>query len=140
MKLSRRHFLASVPVTLAAQPPQPAIDRRQLVQRHNPTLSAIEPRSPLSVGNGEFAFTADPTGLQTFPKLYDGQMPLCTQSQWGWHTIPNPSGQGASNLKLAGFDTYGRRVAIPPAPKARRSFSTGSAKTRTASTWAESVL
>ncbi|GGS89638.1 hypothetical protein ACFFV7_50165 [Nonomuraea spiralis] len=40
---------------------------------------------PLTVGNGEFAFTADATGLQTFA-------PLGTQAQWGWHTMPNPEG------------------------------------------------
>jgi hypothetical protein len=40
-------------------------------------------------------------------------MPLCTQSQWGWHTIPNSTGEGPSNLKLAGFDTYGRSVGYP---------------------------
>lgn len=83
------------------------------MQRHNPAVGAIDPRSPLSVGNGEFAFTADPTGLQTFPGLYDSQMPLCTQSQWGWHTIPNPTGQGPSSLRLAGFNTYGRMVGYP---------------------------
>jgi hypothetical protein len=45
------------------------------------------------VGNGEFAFTADPTGLQTFPQLYADKLPLSTQSQWGWHSFPGrPSG------------------------------------------------
>ena len=92
MTLSRRHFLAAAPAALAAQS-APRIDRRAVVSRHNPTLTAIDPRSPLSVGNGEFAFTADVTGLQTFPRLYDNHMPLCTMSQWGWHTIPNPTGQ-----------------------------------------------
>lgn len=33
--------------------------------------------SPLSLGNGEFAFTADVTGLQTFPRLCsEGQSEL----------------------------------------------------------------
>ena len=70
-------------------------------------------RSPLSVGNGEFAFTADPTGLQTFPEPYESQMPLCTQSQWGWHSAPNPTGKGASDLRLTEFDTFGRKVGYP---------------------------
>src|SRR5579859_6368658 len=107
MPLSRRHFLAAVPVGLAAQS-GPRIDRRAVVVRHNPTLTAIDPRSPLSVGNGEFAFTADPTGLQTFPTLYDEHMPLCTLSQWGWHTTPNPI--GSSEFRLTEFDTFGRKV------------------------------
>lgn len=40
-----------------------SIDRFALVTRHNPVLKKIEPLSPLSVGNGEFAFTCDATGL-----------------------------------------------------------------------------
>jgi hypothetical protein len=44
------------------------IDRQALVTRHNPVLTAIDPLSPLTVGNGEFAFGADVTGLQTFPE------------------------------------------------------------------------
>ncbi|MCZ8513733.1 glycoside hydrolase family 65 [Paenibacillus filicis] len=61
-----------------------AIDRKALVTRHNPVTRGILPLSPLSVGNGEFAFTADFTGLQTFPDEYEA--PLGTQSQWGWHS------------------------------------------------------
>ncbi|NMA84464.1 MAG: hypothetical protein GX962_11470, partial [Epulopiscium sp.] len=59
------------------------INRKQLVQRHNPVLQEFDVCSPLSVGNGEFAFTADLTGLQSFLSIYDEAMPLCTQSQWG---------------------------------------------------------
>ena len=40
------------------------IDREQLVQRHNVQVHAIDTASPLSVGNGEFAFTGDVTGLR----------------------------------------------------------------------------
>ena len=32
------------------------IDRAALVTRHNPTLVKLDPLSPLSLGNGEFAF------------------------------------------------------------------------------------
>jgi hypothetical protein len=112
MSVSRRAFLGAVPAALAAQPAAaPAgIPRREVVSRHNPTLHGIDPRSPLSVGNGEFAFTVDPTGLQTFPQPYEARMPLCTQSQWGWHTAPNPAGKGPADLRLAEFDTFGRKV------------------------------
>ncbi|CAG7627379.1 glycoside hydrolase family 65 [Paenibacillus allorhizosphaerae] len=61
-----------------------AIDRKALVSRHNPVARGVLPLSPLAVGNGEFAFTADMTGLQTFPEAYE--VPLGTQSQWGWHS------------------------------------------------------
>ena len=76
MRFSRRQFLGAAPAALCAQTARPAIGRRAVVERHNPVLHAFDGRSPLSVGNGEFAFTADVTGLQTFPALYDRQMPL----------------------------------------------------------------
>jgi len=63
------------------------IDREALIKRHCPVLTEIDTHSPLTVGNGELAFTADVTGFQT---LYDEYeiFPLCTMSQWGWHTSP----------------------------------------------------
>lgn len=89
-----------------------AINRRELVKRHNPVLKEMDIHSPLSVGNGEFAFTVDPTGLQTFGEDYLEGILLCTQSQWGWHTTPAPEGRDFSrrSLKLKEFDTYGRKV------------------------------
>lgn len=76
-----------------------SIDRRSVVRRHNPRLSEWDPLSPFTVGNGEFAFTADVTGLQTFGPLHErptpggrAAMPLGTQSQWGYHWAPNPRG------------------------------------------------
>jgi hypothetical protein len=45
------------------------IDRHAMVTRHNVVLTAADVQSPLSVGNGEFAFTADATGLQTFDSI-----------------------------------------------------------------------
>ncbi|TDE95120.1 hypothetical protein EXU48_10215 [Occultella glacieicola] len=56
----------------------------------------------MSVGNGEFAFTVDHTGLQTFADRYErgaarergeAAMPLGTQAQWGYHWAPNPRGR-----------------------------------------------
>lgn len=83
------------------------IDRKFLVERHNIYLSKPDFSSPLTVGNGEFAFTADITGLQTFRGDYK-QVPLCTMSQWGWHS--NLCDMDESKLKLTNFDTYGREV------------------------------
>lgn len=88
----------------------PAIDRKALVSRHNPRLSRLNAQSPLSVGNGEFAFTADITGLQTFPREYEKTMPLCTMSQWGWHTKPLPAGLDPKTLRLTQYQTHGREV------------------------------
>lgn len=65
------------------------IDRFSLVTRHNVKLTEPDSLGSLSVGNGEFAFTADVTGLQSFPEFYEGGIPLGTQSQWAWHAFPN---------------------------------------------------
>jgi trehalose/maltose hydrolase-like predicted phosphorylase len=65
-----------------------AINRYELIKRHNPVLNQVDVSSPLTVGNGEFAFTADVTGLQSLYHEYKETLPLCTMSQWGWHTTP----------------------------------------------------
>ena len=122
MKQSRRNFLQTLAASggllhiqsvarpiLIARPLAP-IDRAALVRRHDPVLRQFDPLSPLSVGNGEFAFTADVTGLQTFPEVYEQATPLCTMSQWGWHRAPLPAGLDPKGLRLVQFDTYGRQV------------------------------
>jgi hypothetical protein len=107
VNLTRRAFLATSAAIAVAQG---TLDRRAIVRRHNPTLRAFDPRSPLSVGNGEFCFTADSTGLQTFPHLYEKDLTLSTMSQRGWETSPNrPPGE----LKFTEYDTYGRMVGYP---------------------------
>lgn len=94
------------------------IDRRALVRRHNPALRAADALSPLTLGNGEFAFTADVTGLQSFPEFYarndsasrgSGSTPLLTQSQWGWHSFANPNGYTLKDA-FETYDTHGRAV------------------------------
>ena len=76
---------------VAAQPAGAApIDRHALVTRHNPTITAIDRSAPFMVGNGNLAFTADITGLQTFQEQYSALVPLMTQAQWAWHSFPNP--------------------------------------------------
>ena len=113
------------------------IDRKELVTRHNPGLSAFDRHSPLSVGNGEFVFTADITGLQSFPQFYDckpatgpntgefaenapesgrparAAMPLCTMANWGWHSTPFSADTPHIPKEDVGtkeYDTYGRQV------------------------------
>lgn len=87
------------------------IDRRKLVTNHNPILNNVHPLSPLSVGNGEFAFTADITGLQTFPEAYD--VPLGTQSQWGWHSTDGRDHYQLKDLTLTELASYDRQVGYP---------------------------
>ena len=86
------------------------IDRRQLVGRHTVRLTTVDALNPLTVGNGEFAFTADVTGLQTFPEAYAEAVPLCTMSQWGWHSTPAGPDVKPRAIKYSQVETYGRKV------------------------------
>jgi len=98
---------------------QRPIERLALVTRHNVSLSRLEPESPLSVGNGEFAFTVDATGLQTFPELYEQTIPLGTLSHWGWHTWPNPGGWNIDRFESTLFNSHGRKVGYADIPGER---------------------
>ncbi|HJT72626.1 MAG TPA: hypothetical protein VJ720_01385, partial [Chitinophaga sp.] len=71
---------------------QVSINRTQLVQRHNVINHRFDSLSSLTLGNGGFAFTADITGLQTFPEAYANGVPLGTQSGWGWHSFKDTAG------------------------------------------------
>ncbi len=78
------------------------IDRYALIERNNPKVTEFDELSSLSVGNGNFAYTVDATGLQTFPEFYSAGVPLGTQAQWGWHSFPNPN-----NFKMEEtFESY----------------------------------
>lgn len=75
-------------MTIMAQP----INRKALVQRHNVINQQYDSLSSLTLGNGGFAFTADITGLQSFPEAYSRGIPLGTQSQWGWDSFTDTAG------------------------------------------------
>ena len=87
------------------------IDRKALVQRHNPHLTAYDLDAPLSVGNGEFAYTFDCTGLQTFLPTTIGSTPLCTMSQWGFHSYAYEEKLDQSNLVKELFPLQDRTIA-----------------------------
>lgn len=88
------------------------IDRKALVMRHNVTQTHIDKFSPLSVGNGRFCYTADVTGMQTFPELYREGIPLSTMSEWGWHRFPNTENYQLSDV-FKYVDAYGKKVPYP---------------------------
>lgn len=88
----KRTPLLLLAVLLALTACNVKIDRPALVARNSPHITAPDPLASLTVGNGRFAFTADVTGLQTFPERYGRGVPLGTQSQWGWHSFANPDG------------------------------------------------
>lgn len=116
--MTRQHYLAGLPllavlVGAAAAPASAPIDRQAVVKRHDPHLQAIDPMSPLSVGNGRFAFTADVTGLQSLPDLYHGKgTPTETGARWSWHETANPNGYKLSDVNRE-FTSWGRTVGYP---------------------------
>jgi len=79
------------------------IDRRSLVRRHNVKRTKSKSNSPVQVGNGNFAFGADVTGLQAF-------VPFNTMSQWGWYSQPLPAGQTLADMHNPAWDSHGRAV------------------------------
>lgn len=89
--------------------PAPSIDRKALVTRHNVELTSPDALNPLSVGNGEFAFTVDITGLQTFDDFHEAGMPLGTQSQWAWHSFRNPENYTLKDVEVL-YQSGERRV------------------------------
>lgn len=91
-------------------------DRYTLVSRYNPQVRKIDPFSALTVGNGNFAFTVDATGLQTFPDAYQKDFPLCTTAHWAWHTSPAPIGVDAKNFRYKNYDAHGRSVGYATDP------------------------
>ncbi|MDC7240785.1 MAG: hypothetical protein PQJ50_10535 [Spirochaetales bacterium] len=85
------------------------IDRVALVRRHNPEFHEWKPQSPLSVGNGDFAFTADFTGLQTCVGDPAGSVPRCTMSQHGFHSYPDAP-ESYEDQRLKEYDCGDRKV------------------------------
>ncbi len=89
------------------------IDRRALVSRHDPRVATVDPSSPLSVGNGRFAFTVDVTGLQSLAELYYAEgIPLETLARWAWHSEPNPAGYTLADASTS-FDSPRGPLLLP---------------------------
>lgn len=113
LKINMRNLwnllLASTIIYLCSCSDKSKIDRFDLVTRHNIENTLIDSLNSLSVGNGEFAFTVDITGLQTFPEFYSKGISLGTFSNWGWHTEKNPENFQLSDVYKP-YDVHGRAV------------------------------
>jgi hypothetical protein len=83
------------------------IDRHALVTRHNIVWNDLKGQIPL--GNGEFCFNVDATGLQTF----------CgnTMAHWGWHSFPLPEGVTPDQVPSTGSFQKGRSTGPEIVPK-----------------------
>ncbi len=79
------------------------IDRYAVVSRHNITTTVLDTLSPAQVGNGEFAFNMDITGLQTF-------VPFNTLAQWSWHSFPLPKGVKILDYQGVNIPTFCKDV------------------------------
>ena len=82
------------------------VDRHALVTRHNIAWNDLRGQVPL--GNGEFCFNADATGLQTF----GGN----TLAHWGWHSFPLPTGLAPDRVPGTGTFQQGRLTGGDPFP------------------------
>ncbi len=80
--------VAQLAAIVGAEP----IDRRALVSRHNVVHQSAAAEHFLQVGNGEFAYAFDVTGMQTLDRAFERAIPLHTMSNWGWHSFPNAAG------------------------------------------------
>jgi protein-glucosylgalactosylhydroxylysine glucosidase len=85
------------------------INREAVVKRHNVKVNKIDSLSSLTVGNGNFAFTVDATGMQSFPDAYANGVPLGTQSVWGWHSFPNTEDYKIEEAQKV-YELEGRKI------------------------------
>jgi hypothetical protein len=93
-----------------AQKVQKPIDRFALVSGHNVILHEADPLAPLTVGNGDFAYTADITGMQCLADYYyKNGIPLETLSTWAWHAFPNVNHYKLKDA-MKENDFHGRKV------------------------------
>lgn len=93
-----------------------SINRKKLIEFHNVILNQPETDSPLTVGNGRFAYTFDVTGMQTFYSEYADTFPLCAMAEWGWHTAPAGNKKGfytPDDLQNDEYEYSGRKVHYP---------------------------
>ena len=89
---------AAMPAICLASNTNTRIDRHALVTRHDIKWNEVGGQIPL--GNGEFCFNADGTGLQTF----GGN----SMSHWGWHSFPLPTGWASDHVPPTGTFQQGR--------------------------------
>ncbi|KAH8593587.1 Six-hairpin glycosidase-like protein [Bisporella sp. PMI_857] len=81
--------------------------RERVVSRYNVVRSRLidNVTTPLQVGNGNFAFNVDNTGMQTF-------LPFNTLSSWAWHndSLPTNGIEKLSDYHGVAMVTHGRNV------------------------------
>ncbi|KAE8155003.1 Six-hairpin glycosidase-like protein [Aspergillus avenaceus] len=93
-------------ILLLASPALSRIHRQSIISKYNVVRTDLitNETTPLQVGNGNFAFNVDNTGMQTF-------LPFNTLSSWGWHNDSLPT-NGERIQDYTGIPklTHGRNV------------------------------
>jgi hypothetical protein len=79
-------------------------DRYALVTRCNIENSSVDSLNSLTIGNDEFTFSVDITGLQTFPESCSGGKFLRTIAGWDWHDGNDPENRSWFNLGIIGLN------------------------------------
>ncbi|KAK8061707.1 Six-hairpin glycosidase-like protein [Apiospora phragmitis] len=95
-------YLASLSISSASA----AIDREAIVSKFNVVRTSLiyNETTPLQVGNGDFAFNVDNTGMQTF-------LSFNTLSTWAWHNDSLPTnGETVADYTGVPMLTHGRNV------------------------------
>ncbi|KAH9864321.1 hypothetical protein J1614_010255 [Plenodomus biglobosus] len=110
-------FLSTVLLLLQPALAYGKIDRQRVVSQFNIIRTSLinNETKPLQVGNGNFAFNVDNTGMQTF-------LPFNTLSSWAWHNDSLPAnGELPSDYRGVMRETYGREVYYDiPDPKLKQ--------------------
>lgn len=97
-------FIFSGFSVVAQEVPLGTINRQALVSRHNIVIKNPQTPGPTQVGNGDFAYGFDITGMQTFNDQFT------TMSHWSWHNTKPPEGTKPSDFKQTSVNTHGRMV------------------------------
>ncbi|WP_205600720.1 glycoside hydrolase family 65 [Gracilibacillus sp. YIM 98692] len=90
------------------------MDRKRIVKKHHPIVTGVEKDAPLSIGNGNFGFSVDVTGLQSFPDAYE--TPLGTQSNWGWHHTGGKNQYTDQDISYQLYEYEDRKIKYPMKP------------------------
>jgi hypothetical protein len=86
------------------------IDRKEVIGKFNPVRYESSNSTPMQVGNGNFAFGVDITGLQTF-------LPYGVLSSWGWHNFSLPTTPGQTlPADFTGLDWYNSNFLLKVRP------------------------
>ncbi|KAI0449297.1 Six-hairpin glycosidase-like protein [Xylaria acuta] len=93
------------PVLLLMSTVSCSINRQAIVSRYNIVRTALidSNTTPLQVGNGNFAYNVDNTGMQSF-------LPFNTLSSWAWHNDSLPDKEDVNDYHGVVTLTHGRNV------------------------------